>query len=260
MALQGFDKAPAITLDQAKAMIGGLEPPYDGHTDLYFYGFYLGGPCYLSSDREADGKARSFTSQLHQEYIDIGFNLAYIYVGCQDQPTTCHSPTTTEEGETMGKNDAIKAMEFATDIGVPEYSVIYLDVEGGNSHSAEMLAYVRSWVSEINNSNFVAGIYCSAGSHGTVAQQLYDEVGGQSNMWVAQFQCNPGSSKVNEGQCNITSCTNTATLNDLDLNATSLPNAYIRQYAGNVHVKYNNTCLIVDLNIARDGDPNIKQF
>jgi hypothetical protein len=254
MSSQGFDKSPAITKTQAQAM-------WDQPSPFYFYGFYLGGPCYVNSDRYPDGRAKSFTAQLHQDYIDIGFKLAYIYVGCQDQPTNCHAPTTSEQGDSMGRDDAEKAANFATAIGVPTGSVIYLDVEGGNSHSAEMLAYVSAWVKEINsNSNFWAGIYCSAGSHGSVAKQLLDAVNGKANMWVAQYHCNPGSLINSSGTCKVTSCTNPTVIHDLNLDDTSFSQAYIRQYAGNVYVNYNGTCLNVDLNVARNQDPNIVQF
>ncbi|PFX63071.1 hypothetical protein COL35_29220 [Bacillus toyonensis] len=254
MSFQGFDKSPAITKVEAQAM-------WDEPSPFHFYGFYLGGPCYVSYDRYPDGRAKSFTAQLHQDYIDIGFKLAYIYVGCQDQPNNCHAPTTDDQGDSMGIDGAREAVGFATSIGVPVGSVIYLDVEGGNSHSNGVLAYVSAWVKEINsNSNFWAGIYCSAGSNGSVAQQLFDAVNGMANMWVAQYQCNPGSSKNNGGTCIGTSCSSPAITHDLNLDATSFSQAYIRQYAGNVHVNYNGTCLNVDLNVAREQDPNIVQF
>lgn len=254
MAYQGFDRSPAITKDQAIAFWNEPSP-------FYFYGFYLGGPCYVSSDRAPDGKAKSFTSELHQDYLLLGFKLAYIFVGCQDQPTNCHTPITTEQGDNMGRDDAEKATNFATTIGVPNGSVIYLDVEGGNAHSSAMLAYVKSWVEYINsNSNFWAGIYCSAGSSGSVAKQLFNAVDGKANMWVAQYLCNPGSSRNSSGNCTVTSCSSSAITHDLDPASTSFNQAFIRQYAGDVYVNYNDTCLKVDLNVAKEKDPNVLQY
>ncbi|WP_018132298.1 glycoside hydrolase domain-containing protein [Effusibacillus pohliae] len=253
MSWQGFDKAPAISKTTAQNMWTG--------TPFYWYGFYLGGPCYLSGDRDSNNRAISFTASLHSEYKNIGYNLAYIYVGRQDQPYPCNAPTTSN-ATTLGEQDAQQAAQFASEIGAPALSVIYLDVEGGNLHTTAMVDYVKAWVSYINRATaYWAGIYCSAGSNGSVAQQLYDAVGGRANMWVAQYQCSPGKSyNTSSNYCFTTSCTNTASINNLNLDNTSFSGAYMRQYAGDVYVKYNGECLAVDLNVSRDIDPNKKQF
>lgn len=253
MSIQGFDKAPAISKTTAQNMWTG--------TPFWWYGFYLGGPCYMSSDRDANNKAKSFTSALHTDYKNIGYNLAYIYVGRQDQPSPCNAPTSSN-AVILGEQDAIEAAQFASDIGVPSLSIIYLDVEGGNPHTTAMVDYVKAWVNYINSSTvYWAGIYCSAGSKGSVAQQLFDAVGGRANMWVAQYQCNSGQSyNTSNSTCFTTSCTNTASINDLNLDNTSFSGAYMRQYAGNVHVNYNSECITVDLNVSRSSDPNTKQF
>lgn len=250
MSIQGFDKAPAISESTAQNM-------WD-FTPFYWYGFYLGGPCYLSVDRASDNKAISFTSTRHTEYVNIGYKLGYIYVGRQDQPDPCNEPTSSN-ATTLGEQDAQEAAQFASDIGVPSLSVIYLDVEGGDPHSSAMLDYVAAWVSEINSSTaYWAGIYCSAGSQGSVAQELFDAAVERANMWVAQYQCISGLSYGTS--CFTTSCTNTASINYLDLNDTSFSGAYMRQYAGNVHVNYNSECVQLDLDVSRQSDPNIKQF
>ncbi|MBO8163443.1 MAG: DUF1906 domain-containing protein [Brevibacillus sp.] len=251
MSYQGFDKAPAISKSTAENMWNG--------TPFWWYGFYLGGPCYLSSDRDASTrKAISFTKQRHDEYKQIGYKLAYIYVGRQTQPSNCNAPTTSN-AKTLGESDALEAAQFASDIGAPSLSIIYLDVEGGNLHSDAMVEYVKAWVAKMNSSTaYWAGIYCSAGSQGAVAKQLDEAVGERANMWVAQYQCSSGKSYGTS--CYTTSCTSTASINYLDLDDTSYSKADMRQYAGNVHVKYNNECLVVDLNVSRETDPNKKLF
>lgn len=250
MSVQGFDKAPAISEATAKNMWSG--------SPFYWYGFYLGGPCYLSTDRDTDRKSKSFTKSLHQKYKDIGYNLAYIYVGRQDQPEACNAPTNSN-AISLGESDALEAAQFASDIGIPSLSIIYLDVEGGDPHTEAIKSYVGAWVKKINSSTlYYAGIYCSAGSKGSVAKELYDAAGGRANMWVAQYQCERGSSYGTS--CTKTSCTNTASINNLDLDDTSYSAAYMRQYAGNVHVKYSNECAVVDLNVSRTSNPNTRQF
>jgi len=251
MSSQGFHKAPALTKAQAQNMWTG--------TPFYFIGFYLGGPCYMSSDRATSRKSISFTSARHTDYTDIGFKLGYFYVGRQDQPSPCNAPTTSN-AITLGESDAQEAAQFASDLGAPNLSVIYLDVEGGNLHTDAMKSYVSAWVSYINNNtSYWAGIYCSAGSNGTVAQQLYDACGGYANMWVAQWQCGDGKS-YDGSSCYTTSCSNPATINNLNLDDTSFSGAFIRQYAGNVYTNYNSDCRYVDLDVARSFNPNSKQF
>ncbi|PEW06544.1 glycoside hydrolase domain-containing protein [Bacillus cereus] len=244
---QGFDKSPALNKDQAHALFDGNGGPFK------FCGFYLGGPCYLKADRGPNNEAISFTQQLHQDYIDIGYKLGYIYVGRQDQ-INCNLP-----GSGTGTTDAQEAIGLAKNIGIPDKSVIYLDVEGGNNHSPSMVQYVTDWVNEINNTTspqFFPGIYCSAGSSGSVAKQLYNAANNNANMWVAQYQCAPQKSYNNN--CYSTSCTNPASINDLDPSKI-FQEVYIQQYAGDVFVNYNNVCVTVDINVAKSDDPNAVQ-
>ncbi|WIL44871.1 DUF1906 domain-containing protein (plasmid) [Bacillus bombysepticus] len=247
MFFQGFDKSPAVDKAKASALFEGNGGPFK------FSGFYLGGPCYLKGDRDSNNQAKSFTKQLHQDYIDIGYKLGYIYVGRQDQ-IDCTSPETGD-----GINDAQEAINFALNIGIPDKSVLYLDVEGGNKHSDKMVNYVKEWVDTINNTTppnqFFAGIYCSYGSSGTSAQQLYSVINQKANMWVAQYNCNPKFSE--NGSCYLTDCNNTATIHDLD---PSKIGAFIHQYAGDVSVNFNQKCVVVDLNVAKSDDPNELQF
>ncbi|WP_178019679.1 glycoside hydrolase domain-containing protein [uncultured Paenibacillus sp.] len=253
MAYQGFHKAPALSKTQAQNMWTG--------TPFYFLGFYLGGICYMSSDRGTDRKSISFTADRRKEYEDIGFKLGYFYVGRQDQPSPCNAPTSSNAAS-LGEADAKEAAQFASDVGAPSLSVIYLDVEGGNLHTSAMESYVSAWVSYMNSRTaYWAGIYCSAGSRGTVAQQLFDACGGRANMWVAQWQCDSGKSLNSAGtSCYTTSCTNPATIHNLNLDDTSFSGAYIRQYAGNVYTNYNNDCRYIDIDAARELNPNTKQF
>lgn len=245
MAYQGFDKAPAISEQVAKEMWSG--------TPFYFYGFYLGGPCYMSSDRNDDNSSKSFTKEKRDLYEEIGFKLGYIYVGRYDN---CNTPSSIEKAQELGKKDAEEAINFAKKVDVPSLKVIYLDVEGGTC-SDEVLEYVKTWVEYINggNSPYWAGVYCS----GAIMKKIKEAINSKANIWVARWQCNSGKSYDEDNStCFETSCSNPAHINYVDIDN----GACIRQYSGNVYYKKNSdsTCLLVDLDISEDKDPGKKMF
>ncbi|MCL6458454.1 MAG: DUF1906 domain-containing protein [Gorillibacterium sp.] len=251
MAFQGYDRSVALSKAAAQNLYTS--------TPFYFMGFYLGGPCYVSTERNTDNTSKSFTATALTDFTSIGYKLAYIYVGRQDQPNPCNAPTTTN-ATSLGEQDAKEASKFAANLSVPSLSVIYLDVEGGNSHTAAMVDYVKAWVAYINSSTpYWAGIYCSNGSQGAVAKQLYDAVGGRANIWVASYPCDLGKALNSAGSCSTSTCAAPAITQNYDPTA-SYANAYMRQYAGQINVKYNSDCQTVDLDTCTGTDPNAKKF
>jgi hypothetical protein len=176
---QGFDKAPAVSSADLTKLTNG--------TVIRNAGFYIGGPNYMPTDRASDNSAISFTSTVKSYYLSKLLGVAYIYVGRGDQSTVKPSsnPAT---AYSQGQQDALEAKNFALNLSIPSDSVIYLDIEGGNIHDNVTVEYVKGWVAKINaDTNYWAGIYCSAGANLSVASQLYTAVNKKANMWVAKF-------------------------------------------------------------------------
>lgn len=251
---QGYDKAPALPFSDVDSLTTG--------TVIKIIGFYIGGPNYMSSDRNTKNAAISFTSQLRTEYLKK-VKLAYLYVGRSDQGVSLKPPTNAgSEAVKMGKDDAKEAKELAEALDIPAGSVIYLDVEGGNLHDDGTVDYVKSWVQTINGSGYYAGIYCSAGSNCQTALQLYNAVNGKANMFVAKWMAASGYCyDMDTSTSYQTSYAHPAKWYDLDP-AERVPGMgnVIVQYSGNVYISVRGVQTIVDQLSSCMADPSVRQF
>jgi hypothetical protein len=88
----------------------------------------------------------------------MGWGFAPVYVG-QQSPG---GPGTHLLTGAQGQADAHQAASLAAAAGFENGSVLYLDIEIGGDLPANHLAYVKSWVTEVQvNTVFWAGVYCS---------------------------------------------------------------------------------------------------
>ncbi|MFL6223034.1 MAG: glycoside hydrolase domain-containing protein [Actinomycetes bacterium] len=100
----------------------------------------------------------------------MGWGLVPTYVGQQVIGVGSHVVTADQ-----GKIDAQGAAALAGNAGLDAGSVIYLDIENGGLMPANQVAYVTSWIGEVNaNTDHWAGVYCS---HFKTAKQVADAAG-----------------------------------------------------------------------------------
>jgi len=90
----------------------------------------------------------------------IGWNFALLYVG-EQQPDQATPFLSTNLSAAKGTADGMDAVNLAIREGFPNNSVIYLDVESGGPIQPEMLDYTAAWQTQIINSGYLPGIYCS---------------------------------------------------------------------------------------------------
>jgi hypothetical protein len=87
---------------------------------------------------------------------DLGWGFAPIFFG-QQEPSVPGSHILTAE---QGILDGRQAIKLAHQAGVPQGSVIFLDIETGGNLSSDFLDYYRAWIKEIFSNNFRPGVYC----------------------------------------------------------------------------------------------------
>jgi hypothetical protein len=108
----------------------------------------------------------------------MGWGLVPTYVGQQVIGVGSHVVTADQ-----GKIDAQGAAPLAGNAGLDAGSVIYLDIENGGLMPANQVAYVTSWIGEVNaNTDHWAGVYCS---HFKTAKQVADAAAGVTDHDVA---------------------------------------------------------------------------
>lgn len=125
------------------------------------------------------------------------------------------------------------------------------------------MAYVQEWVKKINeDTDYWAGIYCSAGYQCETVKQLYEAAGKKANMYVGKWMAESGYCyDMATGETYQTSYTRPAKW--YDLNPTeAIPDAgcVIRQYSGNVCISLQGVNTIVDQLSSTVSDPSIKQY
>lgn len=86
----------------------------------------------------------------------MGWGIAPIYVGQQQGGPGSHVLTPFQ-----GALDAADAVRLASDAGIPDGSVIYLDIETGPPLGQPMKDYYSAWVAAIAMSAYRPGVYCS---------------------------------------------------------------------------------------------------
>lgn len=250
-AFQGIDKAPALSYAQLQQI--------EYNSVVCFAGFYLGGPNYMLTDRNtSDNSSISFTSALRDSYASLVY-LAYLYVGRSNTEEVKPS-TDASIAYSQGQSDALEAASLAASKGVPQDSVIYLDVEGGDFNAFD---YVQGWVEKINaDTSYWAGVYCSKGENLKIPTTIVQKVNGKVNMWIANYKCKNGHSYNNLNQsCYLTSGQNPARWYDYSPE-TELPhlNCVIMQYSGDVIIHLNNFTGDVDQDSSTVANPSLKQF
>jgi hypothetical protein len=87
---------------------------------------------------------------------ELGWGIAPIFFGQQEPRVAGPHILTTEQGIL----DARQAIKLAYQAGIPQGSVIFLDIETAGNLSSDFLNYYSAWVKEILNNNFKAGVYC----------------------------------------------------------------------------------------------------
>jgi hypothetical protein len=111
----------------------------------------------------------------------MGWGLVPTYVGQQVIGVGSHVVTADQ-----GKIDAQGAAPLAGNAGLDAGSVIYLDIENGGLMPANQVAYVTSWIGEVNaNTDHWAGVYCS---HFKTAKQVADAAAGVTDHDVATWR------------------------------------------------------------------------
>lgn len=254
MFYQGYDRAPALSFDEVTKLTTG--------TVIRIIGFYIGGPNYISSDRNSDNSAISFTKELRTQYLSRA-KLAYLYVGRSDQDVLLKTPEKAgAEAESLGRSDASEAIRLANRLNIPADSVIYLDIEGGDAHNEGAISYVKSWVKSMNGSMYWAGIYCSGGAQCANAHELYKEVNGKANMYVARWMVDKYYCYDMETETSYrTSFTNPAKWYDIDPRG-MVPDMgnVVRQYSGDVSISLQGVNTVVDQIVANMPDPSVRQF
>jgi hypothetical protein len=105
----------------------------------------------------------------------------------------------THDPAALGRSDAAEAVASARHDGFPAKTVIFLDVEEGGRMLPEQKAYLYAWVDGVNDSGFLAGVYCSGipapektGARVVTADDIRSHAGGRPIVfWVANDACPP---------------------------------------------------------------------
>ena len=92
-----------------------------------------------------------------------GWGFLPTYVGLQKGNPGLSAPA--------GKNHAIEAVGLMGQAGFAAPSVVYLDLEEGDTPTGAYASYISAWVAEVSNNNYVPAIYCSHVFIGWARQQ-----------------------------------------------------------------------------------------
>lgn len=149
-------------------------------TNMTWTGFYL-----------APAPSQKSTSWMtHFAFLQaMGWGVAPIYVG-QQQPEA-NSPGSYNVTAAQGTLDATDAIGLATAAGIPQGSVLYLDIETGGPIQPGLRDYYQNWVAGVVAGDFRPGVYCSY----LLAKQFF-ALDSQPVFWVFninKFQSGPGA-------------------------------------------------------------------
>ena len=95
----------------------------------------------------------SWTQGLRATLAAAGWGFFPTYVGLQKGNSGLTPANGTQHG-----NDAAQLMQTA---GFSTSSIVYLDLEEGDSPTGSYAAYIQSWIAAVKAKNFTPGIYCS---------------------------------------------------------------------------------------------------
>jgi hypothetical protein len=182
-----------------------------------YAGFYLG-PA-------PDHPDASYMNK-RQVLVDQGWGLLPVYVGRQ-AANRYLSPQS-------GAGDADDAADLLVCAGFPRNTAVFLDVETSHPLSAGYLSYVSSWVNEIQNQGYTAGIYCNTCN----ASQLNNALSGNVEFWVAHYTGDDLPSSVPSPADSGVSC------------------ASAWQFTGDSYLTYGGISLDIDLDTSTYTDPS----
>jgi hypothetical protein len=152
-----------------------MQSLWDSVPDLLFVCLYLA-PAPSHQNRAWTDAASALQA--------MGWGLVPTYVGQQVIGAGSHIVTADQ-----GRIDAQNAHTLAGSASLEEGSVIYLDIENGGDMPANQVAYVTSWIDEVNaNTDYWAGVYCS---HFKTAKQVADIASGVTDHDVATWAFRP---------------------------------------------------------------------
>jgi len=154
--VRGINHATSIHDTMARGYAGIDEDDYLGddamrwlihNTNLKWTAFFL-----------APGPSEHNTSWMTKYHYlrELGWGIAPIFFGQQEPGVVGPHILTTEQGIL----DARQAIKLANQAGIPQHSVIFLDIETAGNLSSNFLNYYTAWIKEIMNNKFKAGAYC----------------------------------------------------------------------------------------------------
>jgi hypothetical protein len=115
------------------------------HGQFRVMGFYLS-----HSPSKLD---KTWTSGVRATLAAAGWGFLPTYVGLQKGSVGLNA--------TNGKAHGQKAAHLMSTAGFSSSSIVYLDLEEGDTPSGGYAAYVLSWISSVKTAGFTPGIYCS---------------------------------------------------------------------------------------------------
>jgi hypothetical protein len=128
-------------------------------TNLAWTGYYLPRLSYKTGKVHAGtwkGK-RATLKNMGWGVVPIFFGRQQEHAGATDAKAHRKASLTTGHGAAEGK----LAASVAQADGFPAYTVIYLDIEGGNDVTHELADYYAGWCQAVFDNNYYPGVYCS---------------------------------------------------------------------------------------------------
>jgi len=115
------------------------------HAQFRVIGFYLS-----HSPSKLD---KTWTSGVRATLAAAAWGFLPTYVGLQKGSANLSSANGTAHGKA--------AAHLMSTAGFPSSSVVYLDLEDGDTPTGGYAAYIESWISAVKGADFTPGIYCS---------------------------------------------------------------------------------------------------
>ena len=149
---KGLDSCTAPSLSQMTAFF--TNTPYSA------WGVYIGG-----KDRACSQP--NLTPSWVSAVTSQGWHLLPIWVGPQNPcvPGFDHFSTSTATAYAQGKNQAVKAHNALTALGMASNSPVIYDLEGGGGSTAKCInatkSFVQGWVDQLHVPGGSAGVYSS---------------------------------------------------------------------------------------------------
>jgi hypothetical protein len=184
---------PALCLAQSSRRYLGFDKnDYPGdellpglHKTFAYTGYWLNNPPGMSSNPWVGKRDRVRTA---------GFGFLILFNGRLD------ADLKGKDAAALGKVDAQAAIAAALRESFPAASIIFLDQEEGGRLLPEQAAYVGAWIDTVSDSDFHAGVYCSAISvpdgTGKISTALdiakrFATFDNQLALWIFNDQCPP---------------------------------------------------------------------